>query len=96
MVVLIFLWPDILKLLARSAPDLKDSKAKPLRNFLHSLRWNTSTFTQSGHETARAGPATWTTQSMLDIALRGQGTEGVLKEMLVLLGFVLVFLLSGI
>ena len=41
-------------------------------------------------------PTTWAMRGMLDIALRGQGPEGVLTEMLVLFGFALVFFLVGI
>ncbi len=53
-------------------------------------------FPQAVQNAVRVLPTTWTMQGMLDIALRGQGPEGVLLEMLVLIGFALVFFLVGI
>lgn len=53
-------------------------------------------FPQTVQNVVRVLPTTWTMQGMLDIALRGQGPEGVLLEMLVLFGFALVFFLVGI
>ena len=53
-------------------------------------------FPQAVQNAVRVLPTTWTMQGMLDIALRGQGPEGVLLEMLVLFGFALVFFLVGI
>jgi len=41
-------------------------------------------------------PTTWAMQGFLDIALRGQGVAGVLPEVLVLLGFALIFFVVGI
>ncbi len=53
-------------------------------------------FPQAVQNVVRVLPTTWTMQGMLDIALRGQGPEGVLLEMLVLFSFALVFFLVGI
>lgn len=53
-------------------------------------------FPQAVQNAVRVLPTTWTMQGMLDIALRGQGPEGVVLEMLVLFGFALVFFLVGI
>lgn len=53
-------------------------------------------FPQAVQSAVRVLPTTWTMQGMLDIALRGQGPEGVVLEMLVLFGFALVFFLVGI
>ena len=53
-------------------------------------------FPQTVQNVVRVLPTTWTMQGMLDIALRGQGPEGVVLEMLVLFGFALVFFLVGI
>mgnify|MGYP000926856221 FL=1 len=53
-------------------------------------------FPQTVQNVVRVLPTTWTMQGMLDIALRGQGPESVLLEMLVLFGFALVFFLVGI
>ena len=53
-------------------------------------------FPQAVQSAVRVLATTWTMQGMLDIALRGQGPEGVLLEMLVLFGFSLVFFLVGI
>ena len=53
-------------------------------------------FPQTVQNVVRVLPTTWTMQGMLDIALRGQGPEGVLLEMLVLFGFALAFFLVGI
>jgi len=53
-------------------------------------------FPQAVQSAVRVLPTTWTMQGMLDIALRGQGPEGVVLEMLVLVGFALVFFLVGI
>ena len=53
-------------------------------------------FPQAVQNAVRVLPTTWTMQGMLDIALRGQGPEGVLLEMMVLFGFALVFFLVGI
>ena len=53
-------------------------------------------FPQTVQNVVRVLPTTWTMQGMLDIALRGQGPEGVLLEMTVLFGFALVFFLVGI
>ena len=53
-------------------------------------------FPQAVQSAVRVLPTTWTMQGMLDIALRGQGPEGVVLEMTVLFGFALVFFLVGI
>ena len=53
-------------------------------------------FPQVVQSAVRVLPTTWTMQGMLDIALRGQGPDGVVLEMLVLFGFALVFFLVGI
>jgi len=53
-------------------------------------------FPHAVQNAVRVLPTTWAMQGMLDIALRGQGPEGVLLEMLVLFGFALVFFLVGI
>ncbi len=53
-------------------------------------------FPQAVQNAVRVLPTTWTMQGMLDIALRGQGPEGVVLEMAVLFGFALVFFVVGI
>ena len=53
-------------------------------------------FPQAVQSAVRVLPTTWTMQGMLDIALRGQGPEGVVLEMTVLIGFALVFFVVGI
>lgn len=53
-------------------------------------------FPQAVQKVVRVLPTTWSMQGMLDIALRGQGPEGVLLETLMLSGFALVFFLVGI
>ncbi len=53
-------------------------------------------FPQAVQNVVRVLPTTWSMQGMLDIALRGQGPEGVFLETLVLSGFALVFFLVGV
>lgn len=53
-------------------------------------------FPQAVQNAVKVLPTTWTMQGMLDIALRGQGPEGVVLEMMALFGFALVFFVVGI
>jgi ABC-2 type transport system permease protein len=53
-------------------------------------------FPEAVRTAARLLPTTWTMQGLLDIALRGQGLEGVLLEAGVLLGFAAVFFVVGV
>ena len=45
---------------------------------------------------AKALPTTWAMQGFLDVAVRGQGVQGIVLECVVLLGFALLFFAIGV
>jgi ABC-2 type transport system permease protein len=53
-------------------------------------------FPQAVRTAAKVLPTTWAMQGVLDVALRGQVVSGITLEVLVLLGFTLVFYLTGV
>jgi len=53
-------------------------------------------FPQAVRTAAKALPTTWAMQGTLDVALRGQPVSGITLEVLVLLGFALVFYIIGV
>jgi len=53
-------------------------------------------FPQAVRTAAKVLPTTWAMQGVLDVALRGQAVSGITLEVLVLLGFTLVFYLVGV
>jgi len=53
-------------------------------------------FPQAVRTAARILPTTWVMQGTLDVALRGQAVSGITLEVLVLLGFALVFYTVGV
>jgi ABC-2 type transport system permease protein len=53
-------------------------------------------FPQAVRTAAKVLPTTWAMQGVLDVALRGQAVSGITLEVLVLLGFALVFYLVGV
>jgi len=53
-------------------------------------------FPQVVRTSAKVLPTTWAMQGTLDVALRGQGVNGITLEVLVLLGFALVFYVVGV
>jgi ABC-2 type transport system permease protein len=53
-------------------------------------------FPQAVRTAAKVLPTTWAMQGTLDVALRGQPVSGITLEVLVLLGFTLVFYLIGV
>lgn len=53
-------------------------------------------FPESIRTAAKIFPTTWAMQGFLDIAVRGQGVDGILLEVLVLLGYAFVFFIVGV
>jgi len=53
-------------------------------------------FPQAVRTAAKVLPTTWAMQGTLDVALRGQPVSGITLEVLVLLGFALVFFVIGV
>ena len=53
-------------------------------------------FPQVVRTAAKVLPTTWAMQGTLDVALRGQAVSGITLEVLVLLGFALVFYVIGV
>jgi len=53
-------------------------------------------FPQAVRTAAKVLPTTWAMQGVLDVALLGQAVSGITLEVLVLLGFTLVFYLVGV
>ena len=53
-------------------------------------------FPQAVRTAAKVLPTTWAMQGTLDVALRGQPVSGITLEVLVLLGFALVFYVIGV
>ncbi len=53
-------------------------------------------FPQTVRTAAKVLPTTWAMQGTLDVALRGQPVSGITLEVLVLLGFALVFFIIGV
>lgn len=53
-------------------------------------------FPQAVRTAAKVLPTTWAMQGVLDVALRGQAVVGITLEVLVLLGFALIFYIVGV